>query len=395
MSRVSRRREFGTVRRLRSRRWQARWWDETRGCQITAPVTFDTKAEASAWLASVQTDQLRGRFTDPAAAKIPLGEYAEIWLTGKVNLSPRTREIYQAQLRRDIVPELGSLPLAAINPERVRSWYAGLARTRSRSVAAKAYVRLRQIFSQAVEDERVPRNPCRIAKGGVEQPAEQRFATIQQLYALADAILPRHRALVLTAGLGGLRQGELFALRWSDIDLEDAVIHVRRKRLRLASGEVIEDDPKSRAGKRVVALPAVLVAELAAHRPVFSAGRPDSYVFTSPSGAALDRTNFRQREWAQATQAVGLDGFRFHDLRHTAGTLAAHTGASTKELMARLGHSSARAALIYQHASEERERRIASGLDDLVRRAAVSPARPPGVVGDSDPEGDHSRPAAG
>ena len=57
--------------------------------------------------------------------------------------------------------------------------------------------------------------------------------------------------------------------------------------------------------------------------------------------------------------------------------------------MARLGHSSARAALIYQHASEERERRIASGLDDLVRRAAVSPARAPGVVGDPEQEGAH------
>jgi len=369
---VLRRREFGTVRHLRSGRWQARWWDETRGCQITAPATFHTKAAASAWLASVQTDQLRGRFIDPAAAQIPLAQYAETWLAGKVNLAPRTREIYEAQLRRDILPTLGSLPLAAVNAERVRSWYAGLARTRSRSVAAKAYVRLRQIFAQAVEDERVQRNPCRIAKGGVEPPSEERFATVQQLYALADAIAPRHRALVLTAGLGGLRQGELFALRWSDVDLADAVIHVRRKRLRLASGEVIEDDPKSRAGRRVVALPTVLVDELAVHRSAFSAGRPDSYVFTSFSGMPLDRTNFRQREWALATEAVGLTGFRFHDLRHTAGTLAAQTGASTKELRARLGHSSARAALIYQHASEERERRIATGLDDLVRQAVVS-----------------------
>jgi len=365
---MPRRRPFGTARKLRSGRWQARWWDEAHGCQVTAPGTFDTKAAAGAWLASVQTDQARGRFIGPALAQMRFGDYAEAWLDGKVNISPRSREIYEAQLRNDILPTFGGLPLAAINPELIRSWYANLARTRSRSVAAKAYVRLRQIFSQAVEDERVLRNPCRIAKGGVEPPAEERFATIEELYALAAAITPRHRALVLTGGLSGLRQGELFALRWADVDLADALIHVRRKRLRLASGEVIEDDPKSRAGKRVVALPAVLVEELVAHRRAFSTARQDAYVFTSSSGLPLDRTNFRQREWRLATGAVGLEGFRFHDLRHTAGTLAAQTGASTKELMARLGHSSARAALMYQHASEARERGIATGLDLLVRQ---------------------------
>lgn len=203
----------------------------------------------------------------------------------------------------------------------------------------------------------------------MEYSPEERFATVEQLYALAEAIGGRYRALVLSAGLGGLRQGELFALRWSDVDLDDAVIHVRRKRLRLASGEVIEDGPKSRAGRRSVALPAVLVDELVTHLAASPTSDSAAYVFTSSAGLPLDATNFRNRVWVPATRTAGLEGFRFHDLRHTAGTLAAQTGATTKELMARLGHTSARAALVYQHASEERERRIASGLDDLVRRA--------------------------
>ncbi|MEO7837534.1 MAG: tyrosine-type recombinase/integrase [Acidimicrobiales bacterium] len=118
----------------------------------------------------------------------------------------------------------------------------------------------------------------------------------------------------------------------------------RRKRLRLASGEVIEDDPKSRAGRRTVALPAVLVAELERHRAVFGCGAaPDGYVFESAEGTPLERSNFRQRVWLPATRSVGLDGLRFHNLRQTAGTLAARTGATTKELMARLGHASPRA----------------------------------------------------
>lgn len=137
------------------------------------------------------------------------------------------------------------------------------------------------------------------------------------------------------------------------MDLADAAIVVRRKRLRLASGEVIEDGPKSRAGRRKVALPAVLVADLDHHRELFCAGAtPDDYVFTSPEGTPIERSNFRYRVWLPATEAADLPGLRFHDLRHTAGTLAARTGATTKELMARLGHASPRASLIYQHAAE-------------------------------------------
>lgn len=132
-------------------------------------------------------------------------------------------------------------------------------------MAAKAYTRLRQILTAAVDDDRIVKNPCRIERGGVEHHPEQRFATMAELGFLAGAVPDCYRALVLTAGLAGLREGELFALRWSDVDLVDSVIAVRRKRLRLASGEVIEDDPKSRAGRRKVVIPAMLVTELKRH----------------------------------------------------------------------------------------------------------------------------------
>lgn len=90
----------------------------------------------------------------------------------------------------------------------------------------------------------------------------------------------------------------------------------------------------------------------------------------------LSRSNFRQRVWLPATRSVGLDGLRFHNLRHTAGTLAARTGATTKELMARLGHASPRASMIYQHAAEDRDRRIAEGLDAMAVEAGLRPPEP-------------------
>lgn len=375
---MARRRQFGSVRRLPSGKWQARY-EIPDGRSVAAPGTFRTKADAGRWLASVQTDQARGAWVDPVAGTTSLSEYASAWLRGHVRLSKRTREIYEAQLRLHIlpvidagVPALGGVALADLTPELVRQWYAALTARRSPSVAAKAYTRLRQILAAAVNDDRLARNPCRIARGGVEHHPEQRFVTMPELHRLANAVPDPYRALVLAAGLTGLRQGELLGLRWADVDLADSAIVVRRKRLRLASGEIIEDGPKSRAGRRKVALPAVLVAELKRHRELYGDG-VDEYVFTSPEGTPVERSNFRCRVWLPATAAAGLPGLRFHDLRHTAGTLAARTGATTKELMARLGHASPRASLIYQHAAEDRDRRIAEGLDRMAVEAGLQP----------------------
>lgn len=96
-------------------------------------------------------------------------------------------------------------------------------------------------------------------------------------------------------------------------------------------------------------------------------------MFTSIDGRPLERSNLRFRVWVPATRQVGLDGLRFHDLRHAAGTLAARTGATTKEIMARLGHASARAAMMYQHATEDRDRLIADRLTEMTAEAGLAP----------------------
>jgi len=316
-----------------------------------------------------------------------LGDYSDNWLKSCVRLAPRTREIYESQLRLHIlpaladgVPALGGVALADLTPELIRIWYGTLTESRSASVAAKAYTRLRQILSQAVNDDRIGKNPCRISQGGVERPVEQTFVSLPELFKIAEAVPDRYRALILTAGLAGLRQGELFALRRSDLDLEGALLVVRRKRLRLASGEVIEGDPKSDAGRRSVSLPKMLVAELRPHLLRYAEQGADGFVFVGPTGTPLERSNFRMRVWLPATEQVGLAGIRFHDLRHTAGTLAARTGATTKELMARLGHSSPRASMIYQHAAADRDRLIAEGLDAMTVEAGLAAIVPIGTA---------------
>jgi integrase len=259
--------------------------------------------------------------------------------------------------------------LNSLTSELIRSWYLALMKNHTPSIAAKAYVRLRQILGQAVDDDRVAKNPCRIRRGGVEHHPEQRFATAGELLALAREVPPRYKAMILTAGLGGLRQGELLALRRVDLDLDQSLVYVRRKRQILDSGVVLENAPKSQAGRRVVTLPEPLVVELRLHLESYVASSSTAYVFTSSDGVPIERNNFRSRIWIPAADACGMTGFRFHDLRHTAGTLAARTGATTKELMARLGHASPQAAMIYQHAASDRDRSIAEGLTAMLRTA--------------------------
>jgi integrase len=142
------------------------------------------------------------------------------------------------------------------------------------------------------------------------------------------------------------------------------------------TGRLQAETPKSRAGRRTVAFPAELVPEIRWHLERFAEPGERGLVFVGPQGARLRRSNFG-RIWVKACAKAGVPGVHFHDLRHTGGTLAAATGASLKEPMARLGHSSTRAALIYQHATRHRGQAIAMALGDLAVRSAGPPTTRP------------------
>ena len=145
--------------------------------------------------------------------------------------------------------------------------------------------------------------------------------------------------------------------------LDAATVRVPRK-LAALKDRMVFGPPKSAAGVRVVALPAAAVEALHEHLAEHVEDGSDALVFTGAEGALLQSGNFgRAVTWTQTVASVGLPGFHFHDLRHTGNALAAASGASTRELMHRMGHATMRAALIYQHATSERDREIASAMD--------------------------------
>ncbi len=359
------RRQFGSIRKLPSGRWQARYSGPD-GQPVRAPSTFATKGDAGRWLDGIRTDMDRGRWIDPTAGRVPLDTFAATWLRDRP-LRPRTRELYEGLLRLHILPTLGAIELARLTPAKIRAWFADLTRGRypGAPTAAKAYRLLRTICGTAVTDGVIAANPCDIDGAGRERPDERPVATVAEVYALADAVGPEHRLVVLLACFAGLRLGELQALRRCHVDLDSAALRVVEQTLVLRDGTHLTGPPKTDAGLRVIAIPESVVDELRKHL-VTVPDHPDALVFGRAGGRPFRRATL-YTAWHAATKRLGMEGFHIHDLRHTGNTLAAATGASTKELMARMGHASARAALIYQHATRDRDVVIATALDGMIR----------------------------
>jgi integrase len=169
---------------------------------------------------------------------------------------------------------------------------------------------------------------------------------------------------------GGLRFDEATALRRSDV-LAGGRLPVERS-VRRVGGRWVLGEPKTDAGRRTVTLPNAVAAVLADHLDRYVPAFPKALLFGTSSGGSLARDTWQQT-FRRAAQAIRLPPVRPHELRHTGATLAAATGATTKELMRRLGHSSPAAALIYRHAADERDGEIARALDAMLAAAPVGP----------------------
>lgn len=365
-----RKRRFGNVRKLASGRFQARYTGPD-GLPRKAPASFDTKRAAEQWLVETEAELLRGSWIDPDAGSVTLTEYAERWVKER-DLKARTREEYERHLRLHVTPHLGMRPLNEITAPRIRDWRAGrLAQGIGKSTVAKTYRILHAIFATAVDDDLIRRNPCRIKGAGQDKAEERPTASLGQVFAIAEAIQPRYRLMILLATFAQLRFGELVALQRSSIDLEAMELRVRRATAEMEDGTQIDDDPKSDAGKRPISLPKGLREDVENHLKMYAQPGSHGRLFLGPQGGIPRRRNFN-RVWHKALKDAGIPadmGLHLHDLRHTGSTWSAQSGATLKELMARIGHASTRAAMIYQHATRDRDHAIAAALDALIEEA--------------------------
>jgi integrase len=306
---------------------------------------FTTKRDAEAFANQLEVDKRRGSYVAPAAGRVKLGDYAGEWLGSKHNLKPSTRSRYQVVLDTFIARH-ADVALGDISRQLVRDWVADLSASHAPASVHKAVGVLRQVLTMAVADNRLALNPV----DDVELPAvgtvEQRFLTLEQLHALADAA-GNHRALVYVLGTCGLRFGEVAELRWRDVLLDKNSISVRRS-VTLVDNKFVVGTPKGGKGRTVSI--SGFVADM------LTPGDSDALVFPDTAGGHMRGTNVRRRWWSDAVTAaelfprveknaagekVTVYGFKIHELRHTAASLAIQAGANIKSLQNMLGHESA------------------------------------------------------
>jgi integrase len=162
----------------------------------------------------------------------------------------------------------------------------------------------------------------------------------------------------------------LAALRREDLDLEGGTVTVKTAVVDVVGEARTYGPPKSAAGKRKVAIPPHIIGTLEEHMTTYAQPGARGLVFVGAKGGPIRRNNFSSKVWKPAAAAVGLpEGSHLHDLRGWGATMAARHGATTKELMHRLGHASPAMALKYQRAEEARDAALAAAMSAALRHA--------------------------
>lgn len=373
---ATKRSTFGSIRKLPSGNIQARFTGPD-GVKHLAPRTFLTRGDAEAWLAQVRTDISRGVWSAAPPRTLPtVVEYASRWIGSRTTksgepLRPRTRSGYERILRLHLLPDpIGELALDAVSVADVEDWWSRLSAD-TPTWRAHCYRLLRAVMNGAVEADLIDASPCRKRGAGtIKRKVEIEPATPEELAVITARMPERLRLAVSLSAWCALRFGEMAELRGSDIDLRSGVVKIRRAMVRV-DGKTIVGRPKSQAGIRDVHIPPHLVPEVKTHLRTFVTGR-DGLIFPGADGISQIHLSTLRKHFRRASAAAGRPDLRWHDLRHSGAVMAAQAGATMADLMARLGHSSADAALRYQHTARGRDAMVAARLSELVSRVSGS-----------------------
>jgi len=356
----------------RPRPWRARY-SAPGGRQVSK--SWKTKVEAQRWLREEISRIDRGSWVDPAGGAMLYGEYAELWLAGKLNIKEKTRHWYNGILRSRLIPAFGRYQIRHLGAPTIRSWVSdlveeGLSAARIRHL----HQVLRTSLQQAVKDGLLTRNPADGIDLPTERHREMQFLDAGQLHELAryaEGMRSGQGTMIIFLGYSGLRWSELVALRYRSVDLLNRRIHVTEAATDVG-GRLVFDSPKSHR-RRTVVLPRS-VAHLIEDR--LESASPDKLVFTAPEGGPLRSSNYRQKIWVPSVASLAVDhphlrGLRIHDLRHSAASMAISCGANIKVIQRMLGHRHASMTLDrYGHLYTEDLEDVADRLDVVFRGAA-------------------------
>lgn len=329
-----------------------------------------------------ECDTKRRELLDKAANGVPvptrsgkLAEWLPYWLENVVK--PRrklsTYDKYEAHVRLYLVPALGAKRLESLSVGDVRRFLVRLEKATTAATAKESHRVLRTALSAACREELITRNVATLVEPPRPNPRDlSPWSLDETLDFLAAARKdPLYAAFVLAIAMG-LRRGEIVGLRWSDVDLDNRVLYVR-KQVQRRRGVLYDDDPKGRR-RRAVPLPAMCIAPLRWHRMRQKAMRARlggtweiDYVFATRNGKPVEPRNV-YRSFTRVAQNAGLRVIRLHDARHGTATLLTAAGVAPRVVMEILGHSQISITMdVYTHVVQDTQREAMSHMDRLLR----------------------------
>lgn len=364
----------------------------------------DTQAEVVKKLAEIKAKLGRGESLAEQGRQT-VGDFLDEWLDSiKASVRPRTHDAYESHVRVHIRPGLGGIRLADLTTQHVQRWIDRLAASGASARSIRRYHGALHTALERAERWGLVRSNVAAAKlldlPRVEDYEWQPLTLDESQRFLAVVKGYRLEALYTVALALGLRKGEILGLRWQDVDLDAGHMWIRRQlqinprgdgaiRLHCRSGLV---PTKTHKSKRPLPLPAAIVEQLRAHRTRQLRERLSArewlefdLVFTTPKGTPLDGGH-ELRRFHAFLDAAGLERRRFHDMRHSAGSLLHLLGVPARDIQAILGHAHIQTTMIYVHGTTDTQRAAAERASDALFQADQNPvaAEPAAETGEED-----------
>jgi integrase len=332
------------------------------------------KSDAQNKLNELLVNLEKGIYTPPG--RLTVAEHLHNWLDGyvKTNCSPRTLDSYQSIVETHLISALGYIQLKHLHPQVIQKYYGEMCERLLPRTVHKHHRLLSQALKYAVRQGYLGHNPCELVDAPSWKAKAMRTLTPSEVEILFNAIKDNQiYPVTYTAVSTGLRQAELLGLRWRDIDLDMMSISVSQVLYKRRGVCQIKEPKTSHSRRRVAMTPklALFLREYKAERESLSLQLGqilslDSLVFSIIEGKPLD-PSILSHEFARIAKLAGLQGVRFHDLRHTFASLMLLRGAKPKVISEALGHSSVAFTMdVYSHIIEGMQSDVMALLDEVL-----------------------------
>ncbi len=361
----------GSIHRRSNGTWRTQITLNGRRISFTA----DTRRECHEWLKKTSR-QIDVGLTY-ASTRITLGEFLSGWLSSsKPSKRPRTWTHYEQVSRTYILPQLEKIKVKDLRPEHIQTLYNGmLARGVGVFTVLKVHTVLHSALSYAVRTGVIGSNPASLTIPPREPSDEMKILDESQVsQMLVSARGSRLEVLFHMAVVTGMRQMELLGLKWTDLDWANQTIRVERQLLRPDGEGAMFAPPKTKFGKRSLALGSTTIAVLRSHYEDQQNERKSAgddwheygLIFPNRLGGPIHPRNLL-RDFKKLLRDGGLPEIRFHDLRHTAASLMLNHGIPVIIVSRRLGHAKPSITLdIYGHLIPSLQTEVAEKMDKLV-----------------------------